>query len=282
MTTANSQQTPGAPRLPHGPLSANGVVEMLEREIASGAFPAGSKIPSERELAARCGVSRPVVREALRSLQERGDIEIRPSRGAYVRSVRAFDVASRFESFARQHGATARDLAQVRRSLESMAARLAAAAATPEERAQLRDLVDAMDATTDHYEHARFDIAFHALLAQASGNPVVEIMFGSIAPLAFEQMLRSVTDPGVRSAGSPLHRVVQEAIDRGDAEAAASAMNTHIALAEQMLGPDLDRPLSELAESALRALGLIGSLEDVVDTALAMLPARVRETPVAP
>ncbi|HYP73524.1 MAG TPA: GntR family transcriptional regulator, partial [Microbacterium sp.] len=87
------------------PPSADALVEILERSIATGELPPGSKLPSERELSVQCGVSRPVVREALRSLQERGDIEIRPSRGAYVRAVRPGDVAGRFESFARQRGA---------------------------------------------------------------------------------------------------------------------------------------------------------------------------------
>ena len=113
-----------------------------------------------------------------------------------------------------------------------------------------------MESTTDPFAHARFDIAFHTLLAQASGNPVVDIMFGSIAPLAFEQMLRSVSDPGVGAAGNPLHRVVAEAISRGDGEGAASAMNTHISLAEQMFGQDMDRPLADIAESAIRTLGV--------------------------
>jgi len=253
------------------PPSADALVEILERSIATGELPPGSKLPSERELSVQCGVSRPVVREALRSLQERGDIEIRPSRGAYVRAVRPGDVAGRFESFARQRGATVRDLVQVRRSLESTAARLAATHATPEQRDQLLAIVEAMDSTTDPFEHARFDIAFHTLLAQASGNPVVEIMFGSIAPLAFEQMLRSMTDPGVGAAGNPLHRVVAEAVVRGDGEGAASAMNTHISLAEQMFGHDVDRPLADIAESAIRTLGESSSLEEVIESALASL-----------
>ena len=69
-----------------------------EEQVASGRLAPGAKLSSERELVAEYRVSRPVVRVAVRSLQERGSVEVRPSRGAYVRAARSFDFASRFSS----------------------------------------------------------------------------------------------------------------------------------------------------------------------------------------
>ena len=66
-------------------LTGSDVASQHEAEVLSGGLEPGTKLPSERELALRLGVSRPLVREALRSLVERGLVEISPGRGAFVR-----------------------------------------------------------------------------------------------------------------------------------------------------------------------------------------------------
>ncbi|MCO4253261.1 FadR/GntR family transcriptional regulator [Pseudarthrobacter raffinosi] len=249
--------------------SADELVDLLEERIGAGELSPGSKLASERELAIEYGVSRPVVREALRSLQERGIIEIRPSRGAFVRAAKSFDVASKVGSFARQRGATARDLIQVRGMLEELSARLAAERAGDADVARLRILVDAMDDTRDVLDRARCDIAFHSLIARISGNPVIEIMFSSIAPLVFEQMIRSLDDQAVAKEGAPLHRVVLEAIEAGDADGAGNAMFKHVMLAEDLYGEDLEYPLESVARRKVN--GILGGsvrLEDIIEDVL--------------
>lgn len=269
---ARSQPQPGAD-VPsangHGPPSVGDLVGLLEERIRTGALTPGAKLPSERELALHYDVSRPVVREALRSLQERGSIEIRPSRGAFVRAAGSFDLAGHVGSFAHQRGATARDLIRVRAMLEEEAARLAASNATPEQVRHLAALVDAMDDARDLIDRARCDIAFHSLLATSSGNPVIEIMFGSISPLVFEQIIRGLGDRVVAEAGEPLHRVVAEAVAARDADAAGAAMRRHVMLAEQLFGADLDAPLEHVARRKVdNILGGAASLEEVVDDVL--------------
>ena len=71
------------------PLTTLELHARLYEDILSGDIPPGAKLPSERQLAERYGVSRPVVRESLRRLQERGLIVVQPGRGSYVREVRA-------------------------------------------------------------------------------------------------------------------------------------------------------------------------------------------------
>ena len=66
--------------------SADSVVRSMSEEILSGALAPGDKLPSERELATRFGVGRPLIREALRSLAELGLIETIPARGTFVRA----------------------------------------------------------------------------------------------------------------------------------------------------------------------------------------------------
>ena len=68
-------------------LSADSVVQATADDILSGQLPAGAKLPSERDLAQQFQVSRPLIREALRSLAEMGLIETLPARGTFVRAV---------------------------------------------------------------------------------------------------------------------------------------------------------------------------------------------------
>jgi len=249
-----------------------GLVQLIEERIWSGALTPGTRLPSERVLALQYDVSRPVVREALRSLQERGVIEIRPSRGAFVRAAGSLDLAAHVGSFARQRGATARDLIRVRAVLEEESARLAAENADSAQAGHLADLVDAMDAARDVVERARCDLAFHSLLARLSGNPVIEIMFGSISALVLEQIIRSVGDRSVAVEGEPLHRVVAEAVASGDGDKAAEAMRRHVLLARELYGPDLDEPLENVARRTVQTIvGDATSLEEIVADVLSGL-----------
>src|SRR6478752_5931237 len=94
----------------------------LEANIVSGRLAAGEKLPSERQLAVHYGVSRPIVREALRTLVERDLVVIRPGRGSYVRDARAFAAAGRLDALYRRSQATPRDLVEARMMLECTAA----------------------------------------------------------------------------------------------------------------------------------------------------------------
>src|ERR671921_226020 len=87
------------------------LVNRLASEITSGRLPVGARLPSERQLAERLKVSRPVVREVLRSLEERGLIEVSPGRGAFVRGLRGADVVGPLDTIYRRK-ATPRDLVE--------------------------------------------------------------------------------------------------------------------------------------------------------------------------
>lgn len=251
------------------PLSREDLIVALTDAIMDGRYPAGAKLPSERELADQHGISRPVVREALRSLAERGLVRIVAGRGAYVRTAGTADLASPMDSLARQHGATPRHLVEARAMLERQAAALAAERAGEAEVAALERTVEAFERARNVMDRARSDLAFHALIAKASHNPVIETMFGSIAALVFEMQLRSLDDPEVTGRGGPLHRVVLEAVRNRDAQAASAAMHVHVSLASDMFGDDLDATLEAIARRKVaRLLGPDTSLEDVIEQVL--------------
>jgi GntR family transcriptional repressor for pyruvate dehydrogenase complex len=246
--------TTGLPPLAPGQLgSREALLTFLEERIVGGAWPPGAKLPSERNLCRHFVLSRPVVREVLLRLEERGAIETHPARGSFVRQPAVGDASRTLGTLLRQTGATARQLVVARTMLECEAAALAAANATPGEREQMQTVLDLLASTAELEQRARLDVAFHEAIARASGNPVLHVMFGSIRPLVLGLVVRSLGDPRVREAGEPLHAEILAAIAGGDGAAAADAMRRHVRLALELYGDDLDRPLDQvLSERAER------------------------------
>ena len=241
----------------------------LVRDILSGTYPAGTKLPSERALATDNGLSRPVIREVLRGLVERGLIDVIPARGAVVRAADSMQLAGIAGTAALYQRATPRDLVEARVMIESQAARRAAGNHEPGSIDRLRELVRAFDTRTTILERAQCDLALHASIAQLSGNPVLGILFGAIAPLVLDIQVRSLADPVILREGAPLHHEIVDAISAHDSEGAADAMTRHILLALELYGPDLDEPLTELAVGRLETVfGGQRRLEDIVSDVL--------------
>jgi DNA-binding FadR family transcriptional regulator len=151
----------------------------------------GLHAAAERVLAQDFAPSRPIVREVLRGLQERGLVEILPARGTFVRAPSAADDVRSLESYYRRRNATAREVMDARLMLETHAVRLAARSATAADIHALEQCQREADHAETVVDRARNDIAFHGLLARASHNTVIETMFASLTGLAFELMLRS-------------------------------------------------------------------------------------------
>jgi GntR family transcriptional repressor for pyruvate dehydrogenase complex len=249
------------------PLTRAGLSARLEEEILSGRAVAGSRLPSERALADRYGVSRPVVREVMRALVERSLVEVVPGRGTFVRSARAVDAAPRMTALLRRRQPTPRDLVEARTMLECTAAELTADRATPADLAAMANALDRLEAAGGVLERARYDLAFHLAIARAAHNPVIDTMFGAISGFAIELMLRNLNDPAVAPASLPLHTAILDAIRSRDPAAASAAMADHLAVAARTYGDDLDRSLENVARRELARLLDPGvTLEDLLAT----------------
>ena len=147
-------------------------------------------MPSTRILAEEYGVSRLFLREVLAGLQRQGLIKAVPGRGVFIRKPHMLDTAKNVHTTLRQSAATARDLIEARTNLEEQTVYLAAIRATDDYIAQLEMALSAFDNATELLARAESDIAFHSLIAKATQNPVLQIIFGSITTLTFEIMLR--------------------------------------------------------------------------------------------
>lgn len=206
------------------------VARQLSRLIARTLRP-GDQLASESSLARTFGVSRPVVREALRTLAAQGLIEIVSGKRALVRPVDATLLNLFFQRVVQGERETPIELMEVRKPLEVQSARLAAERRTAPELAQLADKVKSMRRHLgDVQVFAELDLEFHLLIALATHNRVMQQLIGSIRTSlkdAIEEGLRRRTTKEQLQRVQVLHEAILDGIERADAEAAAAAMAQH-------------------------------------------------------
>ncbi|GAA1557677.1 FadR/GntR family transcriptional regulator [Kribbella hippodromi] len=197
------------------------VSEQFRALIESGAWPRGSRIPGENQLAAELGVSRGTVREALRSLSLTGLLEPRVGDGTYVRATNEISgVLVRDEL-----SASLTHVLDARAGIEAAAARLAALRQDEESLAALAAAFNARGPAVDSGDMDEFvavDAEFHRQVVVASGNPLLLRLFDAIAEVLTQSIHETATIPEDHRIPDA-HRVVVEAIRSGDPEAASRA-----------------------------------------------------------
>lgn len=214
------------------------VAEQLQHIIVEEMQP-GDRLPGERELALRLGISRTVVREATRALAVRGLVKIKPGCGTFVRALTPKDVAAPIELFLKlqQTPDSYQDLYEARCMIETEGVILAAERATEQDlqvlEATLTQMASSQESPERYTEH---DLAFHLALASATHNQVFPLLLSPITNLLSEGMLLSCHAPGAVAAGVRYHRTILDALQAGDAEQARLAMQEHIRVAQEMVG----------------------------------------------
>lgn len=204
--------------------------------ILSGRLPEGSRLPPEKELSGRFGVSRPVVRQALQRLQGDGLLRARQGAGTWVLA----RPSERLGHFASSGDVPAlMRCIEARLPLEGAAARLAAERRTPEQLARIAAAHDAFAASAEAGGMTPdADLAFHGSIAAASGN---EYLLGFLHALhaalrQFMGVALGLTRTGSQERAATVvqeHAHVLDAIRLGDAEMAGMAMQFHIAQARR-------------------------------------------------
>jgi GntR family transcriptional regulator, transcriptional repressor for pyruvate dehydrogenase complex len=197
--------------------------------IAEGELKPGQALPSERKLAAEFNVGRAVIREAVRRLEMSGLVSSQHGGGNFVREVTAEQLVAPLASILSNDRHLKEELMDARLFFEPQIARGAAARATPEDLELLEDAVRRQVERVERGEPtAMEDAEFHALLAQATHNTVVERVTEVINDLLDEAGARPFQD-GERSQHSlEGNRRILEAVQRRDQDAAQKAMEAHI------------------------------------------------------
>lgn len=201
----------------------------MEMILSSGLSP-GERLPPERELCERLGVSRTVVREALNLLEARGLVSIEHGRGAVVSGGDVRAVRETLGLLLRVHPGTLWELLEVRKVLEVEIAGLAAERAGPEDVEAMRAEIEKMRATIEKPEgYVDADVAFHALLARAARNGVLLTMLDPVVDLLRESRRVSAARPGNAERALVEHERILERVEDKDAEGARREMRVHIA-----------------------------------------------------
>jgi GntR family transcriptional repressor for pyruvate dehydrogenase complex len=222
------------------------VAAHVEQLVTNGKLQVGDRLPPERELAERLGVARGVVREAVKLLAVRGLVTIEPGRGTFIVENSAGSISEHLAHMFRMGKISYRDLNELRQVLEVQIARLAAQRATPDNLADMRQAVEEMDQNiASPEEYIAADLDFHLALASATHNRLFELLISIIVDLLQTTRRMIFEVPGAPQRGQVWHRLVYEAVSRGNAGDAAEAMEKHMQQISQ------DTALGETAHAGL-------------------------------
>lgn len=201
--------------------AAETVFDDLRGAILTGKLPVGTRLPSEAKLAERYGVSRPIIREAMRSLQTLGLTRSRSGSGSFVISDRQGPELA-YGSY------SARELIEARPFVEVPATGWAALRRSPDQLARLLALCDSMERQEDALKWVKLDSDFHVLIAEASQNRLFAriVLDSREALMRQSELVNLMADR--RLASNHEHRRIANAIARGHEADAQAAMRDHL------------------------------------------------------
>ena len=199
--------------------------DLYEKRLKPGDF-----VGTEKDLAARYGVSRSVARDALRTLSALGIVEIRMGKGGGARiapgNPRLFAEALAVQL--ELAGVTAAEVLDAQRAIETLAAELAAENATPADIARLKRLLNEHEATIDDTEaYTRSTHEFHLAIAEASQNRVLVVQFLSLNHISWPTRNKTLT-PKVAKHVLDIHKQLAALIEAHDAAGARKLMDDHV------------------------------------------------------
>jgi len=217
------------------PSLADRVANEILSLIRSRELMPGARLPSEREFGERFGVSRTVVREAMRGLTARGVVtQKQGGRGLWVKAVDGNTVSESFELLiASRDSIDYPKVHQVRTMLEVQAAGLAAQNALPVDIMAMTAERDAMVASTDVEEAASHDVEFHRAIAIATHNELFLVLHDAIG-LALMRVRKETLDDVGREKARLAHAAILDRIEASDVEGARTAMREHLEAVEAL------------------------------------------------
>jgi GntR family transcriptional regulator, transcriptional repressor for pyruvate dehydrogenase complex len=230
-------------RVDRTPRLSDVVSERLLAAIHDAKLEPGAKLPSERELGDQFGVSRTVIREAIRHLAARGVLDVRSGSGATVARIDSSGVTDALALFLGRTGfPDPRKIHEVRELIETQTARLAAQRATDEHLAEIRRTHERLAQVADDPEAAaEADVAFHRAIARATENELFVVLVDSIGDIMMDIRRATVWKPGRVQVGIEHHGRILAALERRDVEATVRAMEDHLVESLQALMSATDR-----------------------------------------
>jgi GntR family transcriptional regulator, transcriptional repressor for pyruvate dehydrogenase complex len=235
---------------------SNNVLALFKQMIREGQIRPGERLPNERDLARRLGVSRPSLREAVRALAAMKILDVRHGDGTYVTSLDPELLAQPLQLILSIDSSFILDLFELRRIIEPAAAALAAKRATDEELQALRVELERGVASQRHPAAlVEYDTTLHRLLHQAAHNPLLVSVSSSLAGLARKSRLRTVRLPENARLTIEEHKAFVEAVCARQPSEAAEAMLRHLERIERQLRGEQGRRTTGLSGGRHRGSG---------------------------
>jgi len=228
------------------------IAAQLSSLIASGEFTVGQRLPSERELAAQLGVSRPSLREALIALELEGLVEVRVGAGIWVTATSAGRSPN---TAAQQDGEGPFELLRARWLIEGEIAAAAAREATAADLATIRASLAEMERLEKkHQDFSSFDREFHLRIAASTRNGVLEAVVQDLwdrgRGAIWRLMEQHFQTPELRAASVADHRAIYQALVAHDPREARNAMRAHIKRVDDEFARGWERAKDREAASA--------------------------------
>ena len=211
--------------------ASSAIAEQIRGALVSGRLKAGDRLSPERELAEQFGVSRVTVRDALRSLEAMGLIEVKVGArgGAFVTAPNGSKVAQTMSDMMLMAATTPEDIVEARLIVELGTVSLACARATDDDLAALRELSDRAEAALVAGTYTR-DLSwdFHALLARAAHNGAVDGLTQSFRSSLSMHPMRVREGNRAYERTVAEHQAILDALERRDGAAARREMAEHL------------------------------------------------------
>jgi GntR family transcriptional repressor for pyruvate dehydrogenase complex len=206
---------------------------MLDIIVTRGLTP-GDRLPSERELGDQFGVSRTVIREAVRALVAKGVVDVVTGSGLRISAANPSNVRESMSLFLRNSAFDYGKMHEVRKMFEMQIAGLAAERSTASDLERLAEIHTAMEAVIDEADVERaasYDLEFHRAIARATQNELFLILMDAIGEALLEVRRANLEVNGKQTIQQ--HRRILEAIVARDVDGALGAMSDHLVHAEE-------------------------------------------------
>jgi GntR family transcriptional repressor for pyruvate dehydrogenase complex len=214
---------------------SSAVVHQIEQLILRGILRPSERLPSERELADRMGVSRPSLRDAIGSLQNSGLLTTRAGAGIFVADVLGSAFSPALTKLFRRHKDAVFDYLSFRRDIEGLAAERASKMASDTDLTLINTIFKKMDSVHPNRspdEDAKLDAQFHMAIIEASHNVIMLHMMRSMFELLREGVFYNrqimFKQRITRKALLDQHRVINHALQDRNPNAARTAIHDHL------------------------------------------------------
>lgn len=212
-------------------------IEKIKTMIVAGELSPGDRLPPEKELAERLGLSRNSMREAVKALEVIRVLDVRRGDGTYVTSLEPHLLLEAISFVVDMHDDDSLlELFAVRRMLESQATGLAAGSATEADAEALLNEVASVNESVTVDDLVEHDLRFHRDVVRLAGNSYLASLLDGLSSQTIRaRVWRGLTEQGVVERTLSEHRAIAEAIAQHDAALATSLATAHVAGVERWL-----------------------------------------------